>query len=108
MAGSRESEPAAAVQERLVRWRETHPRAPLREIEEETDRQLAALRSQLVSRLAHLGQDDTRPDCPTCGEAMQRVGRRARTVITAQNEALTLQGPGYRCPACGAGLFPPR
>jgi YgiT-type zinc finger domain-containing protein len=95
------------MQERLVRWREAHPRATLREIETETDRQLAVLRSALVSRLAHLGQDDTRPHCPSCGAPMQRVGRRARTVTTAQDAVLTLRGPGYRCPACGAGLFPP-
>lgn len=99
---------ADAVQERLVRWRTAHPRATLRQIEEEVDLQIAGLRTGLVARVAHLGHDDARPDCPTCGVPMQRVGRRERTVTTAQDQALTLRGAGYRCPACGAGLFPPR
>lgn len=93
---------------RLQQWRRDHPRATLREIESEVDRQLAPLRTGLVARVACQEQDPARPDCPTCGEPMQRVGVRERTVITAHDEALTLRGPGYRCPACGAGLFPPR
>lgn len=112
MPASSESEgawlAAVAVQERLVRWRAAHPRATLREIEEEVDRQMAGLRTGLVAQMAHQAQDPTRPDCPTCGAAMQWVGVRERTVTTAQDEALTLRGSGYRCPACGAGLFPPR
>lgn len=99
---------AAEVQERLLGWRAAHPRATLREIEDAADRELATLRSLLVGRLAHAGQDAGRPVCPTCGAAMQRVGTRERTVTTAQDEMLTLRGDGYRCPACGAGLFPPR
>lgn len=101
----------AAVAEahaRLQHWRQAHPRATLREIEAEVDRQMAQVRTHLITQVAHQGPATTRPACPTCGAAMQRVGARERTVLTAQDETLTLRGAGYRCPACGAGLFPPR
>jgi YgiT-type zinc finger domain-containing protein len=96
------------VQASLQQWRQDHPRATLREIEEAVDRHLVQLRTDLVEQVAHQGQGQTRPTCPTCGAAMQQVGRRERTVTTAQDAVLTLRGAGYRCPACGAGLFPPR
>lgn len=99
---------ATAAHARLQQWRRDHPRATLREIEEAVDRHLARLRTTLIAQVAHQEQAATRPACPTCGEPMQRVGTRERTVTTAQDEALTLRGAGYRCPACGVGLFPPR
>lgn len=98
----------AEAHARLAQWRHAHPRATLREIEEAVDRHLAPLRTTLIAQVAHQEQATTRPACPSCGVPMQRVGTRERTVLTAQDAALTLRGPGYRCPACGAGLFPPR
>jgi YgiT-type zinc finger domain-containing protein len=96
------------VHARMQQWRRAHPRATLREIEQEVDRQMAPVRTRLIAQVAHQEQAATRPDCPSCGEPMQRVGTRERTVLTAQDATLTLRGAGYRCPACGAGLFPPR
>ena len=91
----------------MLRWRRRHPEATLREIEEEADRHLSGLRAELVVATAQAELGETRPVCPTCGRAMQRVGRRTRRVTTTQNAALTLHGPGYRCSVCGTGLFPP-
>jgi YgiT-type zinc finger domain-containing protein len=99
---------AAGIETGLRRWRAANPGATLREIEEEADRRLAPLRTELVRMAAHQGPPATRPPCPECGGPTRRVGTRERTVTTAQDQALTLRGPGYRCPACGAGLFPPR
>lgn len=96
------------VRDRLQQWRTTHPRATLREIEAEVERCLAPVRAGLLLATAATGADDARPTCPDCGRAMQRVGTRRRTVTTTQNEALLLQGPGYRCAVCGTGVFPPR
>lgn len=98
---------AATAHARLDAWRQAHPRATLREIELEVDRQLAAARTGVIERLAQHGAEDARPACPTCGRLMQQVGERERTVRTAQDQRLTVRGPGYRCPACGTGLFPP-
>lgn len=107
-AGSALDDAAArAVRARVRQWRQDHPQATLREIEEEVDRHLATWRTQLVTEAAHQGPEAIRPTCPQCASPMQQVGKRERTVITAQDERLTLRGPGYRCPACGAGLFPP-
>lgn len=95
------------VQERMRQWRVAHPSATFAEIEAAADRHLASLRAELISAAAHADGEAARPDCPRCGRRMQQVGQRQRTVLTAQQEAVTLRGPGYRCPACGAGLFPP-
>lgn len=97
----------AAAQRHLQQWRQAHPHATLREIEGEVDRQMAQVRTHLITRAAHQEDAQTRPDCPRCGVAMQRVGTRERRVVTAQDATVTLRGAGYRCPACGAGLFPP-
>lgn len=96
-----------AVRSRMAQWRATHPDATFGEIEAEVDRQLAPLRAELVGVAAHTGRMAARPDCPRCGAAMHQAGQRQRTVLTAQQQAVTVRGPGYRCPACGAGLFPP-
>lgn len=52
---------AQAAQARLQQWRRDHPRATLREIEGEVDRQMAGLRTGLVTRVAHQAQDPMRP-----------------------------------------------
>lgn len=95
------------VRTRMRAWRTAHPVATVRDIEAETDRQFARRRADLVTEIAQHQAVVPRPDCPTCGIAMHRVGHRTRTVRTTHNEALTRQGQRYRCPACGTGLVPP-
>ena len=60
----------AATTERLRQWRATHPTATLREIERETDRQLARVRADRVRadrvRADRAARTAARPDCPTC------------------------------------------
>ncbi len=105
---ARFEQPAAAgVRERLRQWRAAHPQATLGDIEREADRQLAPVRAALIVETVQAGPSPPRPPCPRCGAAVQRVGTRRRTVVTAQEEPLTVEGPRYRCPACGAELFPP-
>ena len=90
----------------LTIWRTTHPGATLAEIEQAVDAQLSAYRAALITDLAMTG-DASRPVCLECGTPLQRVGTRSRTVRTAHEGTLTFTEPAYRCPACGAGLFPP-
>ncbi len=104
---------AAAVleeaQAELRAWAAAHPAATLYEMEVATERHLARVRAVVVGEVvATVDQEPARPACPECGVAMQQAGMQARTVRLAHDEPLTLQGPRYRCPACGAGLFPPR
>ena len=93
-------------------WRVRHPRATLREIEEELDRRWNALRAQvlrdlaLASTAAELGAAE-RPVCPECGGAVHSAGSRSRTVSTLGNEAVMLTRDYATCPACGSGSFPP-
>lgn len=108
-----ESRSAAAVleeaQAELRAWFAAHPQATLYEMEVATERHLARVRAALVGELvATAGTATPRPTCPDCGVAMQQAGVQERTVRLAHDEPLTLHGSRYRCPACGAGLFPPR
>lgn len=99
---------AAAVRAALQQWRATHPRATLKEIEQEVDRQLAAVRAGLVGTLAEAGPvADLPPPCPDCGTAMRWDGERTRRLTTTHDETLTLTRRYARCPECGAGVFPP-
>lgn len=91
----------------LARWRAAHPEATLGEIEAAVDTHLSAWRAALIMETATAGMPAARPRCPGCGAAMQQVGTRSRTVRTAHEGVLTFTDPAWRCPACGAGLFPP-
>lgn len=93
----------------LAAWRRGHPVATLLEIEQEVDRQLAGVRTDLVTEVVAAAEAAmARPACPDCGAAMERAGTRRRRLTAPHNEALELTGARYRCPACGAGLSPPR
>lgn len=96
-----------AVHDALAAWRHAHPSATLAEIEQAVDQYLSAQRAALIGDLA-AGQDAGRPACPTCGTPMTQNGTRTVTVTTAHEGRIPLTGPQYVCPACGAGLFPPR
>jgi uncharacterized protein with PIN domain len=47
-----------------------------------------------------------RPNCPVCGEAMERKGKKARKQKTSVGE-VEFERERWACPACGASLFPP-
>ena len=100
------SERAVDLRSQLAAWRRAHPDATLLEIEQEVDRRLAGVRTDLVAETA--GGAAARPACPGCGAAMERAGSRPRHLTGPHNAALILEGVRYRCPACGAGLSPPR
>ena len=99
--------PGPDVAAALARWRAAHPGATLAEIEHAVDRQLSATRAALITELATASSSTDRPVCPHCGTPLHQVGTRVRTLRTAHEGTLTFTGPSYRCPACGAGLFPP-
>ena len=90
----------------LAAWRAAHPAATLADIEHEVDRQLSAARAALIGDLAVAVAAD-RPGCPACGATLERHGTGQRTLRTTHDGVLHLTGPSYRCPACGAGVFPP-
>lgn len=97
-----------SVQEAMRAWRARHPQATFAEIEVEATRQVAAVRAELIQSALEAGEPASAPDCVACGRAMIRAGTQTRTIITSSQEAVTVRGQRYRCPACGAGIFPPR
>ncbi len=88
------------------RWRAAHPRATLTELEGELDRRLRAGRAQVLSDVAGSAAVAASV-CPDCGAALVANGHYPRQVVTHADQLVTLDRPYLRCPACGAGLFPP-
>ena len=94
------------------RWREAHPTASLTEIEAAVDAEFAGLRARVVAdaavaSAAAVPTAAARPTCPDCGGALHADGTEVRRLTTAGDRSLTLRRTRLRCPACGAGLFPP-
>ena len=96
----------------LEGWRQAHPTATWAEIEAAVDAQLVPLRAALLgdtamaSAAADLG--GTRPACQDCGARLTAAGPRRRRLRGEQDDPIELARTYARCPACGAGLFPPR
>lgn len=98
----------------MKEWRQAHPKATLREIEVALDEKLAKVRARLLEDLAlastaaDLVKTGERLMCPTCGQEMEAHGQEPRTLTTTGDQEVVLKRSYAVCPACGAGLFPPR
>jgi hypothetical protein len=100
----------------MQEWRTHHPKATLREMETELDARLSRMRARMLEdiALASPAADwaDTpiaqHPTCPDCGQLLQLRGIDIRTLQTHGGQNLTFERRYGTCPACGAGLFPPR
>ena len=97
-------------------WRAQHPKATLREMETELDGRLNRMRARMLEAmaLASAAADwadapaAAQPTCPDCGQPLQLRGSDTRTLQTQGGQELRLERQYGTCPACGAGLFPPR
>lgn len=100
----------------MKEWRFQHPRATFQEIEAALDERLAKVRARmlqdiaLASAAAKVGEEEQaeRPKCPECGQPMEARGEESRTLTTNYNQPIKLTRSYTHCPACDAGLFPPR
>ena len=94
-------------------WRAAHPRATLREIEQEVDARLAVARAKLLEASAVAGAapdltaDQESPLCPACGAVLAVEGERTRRLRTTHEQEVVLRRAYARCPTCGTGVFPP-
>lgn len=97
------------IVQKMSQWRQANPKATLTEIEEAVEGELAQLRRQLVEEMVQeegmVGQDV--PECPKCGQAMVKSGRRKRKLKSKEGQTVTLDRQQWRCLSCGATLFPP-
>ena len=95
-----------AIEAEFRTWRQAHPEATLTELEVALDSRLRVARARLLSEVA----GDLPPalvPCPDCGQPLRPSGTRSRTLLTHGAQPLNVTRPYLRCPACGAGLFPP-
>jgi len=94
---------------KLSQWRQANPKATLTAIEEAVEAELAEWRRQLVQEMVQAEADAKPevPDCPQCGQAMVKNGRRKRTLQTKEGQTIQLERQQWRCLACGTTLFPP-
>ena len=106
----------AEIMSGMREWREAHPKATLREMEQELDHRWVRVRARMLEDMALASAAanwtttpaDQQPTCPDCGQPLQPRGADTRTLQTHGGQALTLERHYGSCPACGAGLFPPR
>jgi len=98
--------------EGVAQWREEHPRATMREIEDEIDKRLSALRAKLISDTANAseqGKWETAEgvQCPDCGAKLIKKGKKKRVLLTRDGQEIELDREYAVCPGCGQGIFSP-
>ena len=99
--------------EGLNKWREKHPRATMREIEEEIDRRMSKMRARLIAdtvmRRASPGTEKGKKEmCPKCGGAVKKKGKKKRKLETNGGQAIEFEREYVTCQSCGHGFFPSR
>lgn len=94
---------------KMRQWRQANPKATLTEIEEAVEAELAQVRRQLVQEMVReeAVEQTEAPECPGCGQAMVKNGRRKRKLHTKEGQTVQLERQQWRCLNCGATLFPP-
>jgi DNA-directed RNA polymerase subunit RPC12/RpoP len=100
------------ILEEVVQWREGHPRATMREIEDEIDKRLSALRAKMISDTANASErakweTEQGVQCPDCGAKLVKKGKKKRILLTRDGREIQLDREYAVCPACGQGIFPP-
>ena len=97
----------------LADWQRATPRATFAEIEDAVEEQVAQFRAHLIADLLNARSAGERAagertTCPECGKAMEQRGEKEREVTVRGNRTVRFRRHQTVCPACGAGLFPPR
>jgi len=85
----------------IADWREHHPKATLREIEEEIAQRLSGLRAKMLSDTANRSAQAER-ECPDCGAQTIKKGKKQRILLREENAA-GCGGSGQAADQCGWG-----
>ena len=97
----------------LSEWREKNAKATFREIEDEVDKRLSALRAQLIADTAMQSASagwagaEAGALCPQCATKLQKKGKKKRRLQTQEGQTIELEREYGVCPKCGQGFFPP-
>jgi len=97
----------------IADWREQHPKATFREIEEEIDKGLSGLRAKMLSDTANQSVkaewegSEAGIVCPECGAKIVKKGKKKRILLTRDGREVQLDREYAVCPVCGQGIFPP-
>ncbi len=99
----------------MKEWRQQHPHAPLREIEQVRDERLNKLRAGMLEALVKMSPQadwkqaaaESRPRCESCGAVLVSRGKQRRWLQTSGGQQVERERSYGTCPACGQGLFPP-
>ena len=101
------------VSAEMKAWRDAHPTATFREIEDALEGCLAQLRAEMLTTLASAseateGRDEAGKGvtCPQCGQTSHRHGYRTRKLKGPHDAEVELTRRYLTCPACGHGFFP--
>jgi len=109
-----DEEKESIILDELRTWRREHPKATLYEMERETMRRMAELQAHILEELSADLPPEEKEDqeqvvqCPECGAKLQKRGEAERQLQGVGGQNLHLKRGYWVCPACGAGLFPPR
>lgn len=96
----------------VAQWREEHPRVTMREIEDEIDKRLSALRAKMITDTANASEQAKRETAqgvqrPDRGAKLIKKGKKKRILLTRDGREIQLDRAYAVCPACGQGIFPP-
>jgi YgiT-type zinc finger domain-containing protein len=96
----------------IAEWRVQHAKATFREIEEEIDKRLSALRAKMLSDTANQSaraawEAAEGVVCPECGAKLIKKGKKKRKLLTRDGREIELERDYGVCLACGQGIFPP-
>ncbi len=97
----------------MAEWREQHPKATFREIEEEVDQRLSELRVRMLSDAAMSSGErewtggEEAVVCPTCGAKLEKKGKKKRKLQTQGGREVEIEREYGVCLRCGQGIFPP-
>jgi len=95
-------------------WRKNHPKATMREIEEEVDKRLSVMRARMIADTAMKSLSteweagEKAAVCPECGGELLKKGKKKRKLETREGREMELEREYGICLKCGHGIFPPR
>lgn len=98
----------------MKEWRQSHPKATFREIEQAVQERLSRLEAQMLQDVAQESSQrdwnpasEEAPRCPVCETAPHKRGKQTRSLQGRGGKEIRLERSSGTCPVPQTGLFPP-